>query len=158
MVRAYQLEAVNTHKLGLSLGDGKQKAAFSLCDFGDDVQDVTGWLQTLPDGHDLTDPRVQAWEDHLHNTIIYYKQWLRQPKNLGIYANLNSAETRRYRSPAGGRGDEQTFVIHDNWTGKIADYELISSRCVTPSDTIQGITDWIISEIDRLACTSSGQS
>ena len=127
MVKAYQLETVNTYKLGLSLGDGQQQSGFLLCDFGDDFQDVTGWLQKLPDGDDLTDPRVQAWEEHLHNTISYYYTFYLcdQPKTLGIYSNLNSADTRRYWS--GGRGDEKTFVIHDNWTGKMAVYKKISS-------------------------------
>jgi hypothetical protein len=153
MVKAYQLAAVHAHRLALSMGDGRQRAAFQLCDFGMDADHIVEWLQALLDGDGMTDPKVQAWEARLHNTMLHYKPYLsNEVKMLNLYSNLafeKVSDARRYGTA--GRGDGTTFLVHDNWGAVMGTHERVSSLTVTASTSVQEITDWIIGEIDRLA-------
>jgi len=156
MVKAYQLAAVNTHKLALSLGDGQQMSAFLLYDLGIEFQDNAEWLQTLPEGDDFTDPKVRVWEEHLYNTISSYMKFMGDhTKSLSIYSDIHSpnlSNERRY-----GIGDFKTFLIHDHGAA-MANTTKISSLSVTRSSTVQEITDWVIGVIDKLACQSRGSA
>ena len=140
MPTSAQLQTIDKKALGLRSGEDAVKAAYIMSDFGaGSLMDIQRWIHNPA----LSPERLQAWRDHLYNTIWKIDD-LDKGKgyNLLIVTAAKLPGKENYAA-AGGHGDKRTFVK----TMLVAGGSEIYAQKAFQSGHVDAAVEWVMETI-----------